>query len=166
MFSFLFNPSLSRPLNISHWAFRQASESNTIGTARSAFLQSQSMAKNPCELHLSLVLRSALSDLFLQLSPAEGNWLPCEVFSGVPLCRYHRPELGMEPAPHHQGSGLRGGPALHSFHLQLHHVSQFRVVFTVVRLRAWERKASGWTVLRKKSSQQVVCFTVRKREAR
>ena len=55
---------------------------------------------------------------------AEGDRLPREVFSGVPLHRYDGRELSVEPAPHHQGGRLRGGPALLRFHLQLHHVSQ------------------------------------------
>lgn len=60
---------------------------------------------------------------------AEGDRLPCQVFSGVPLRRYHRPEFSVEPAPHRQGSGLRGGPALLCLHLQLHHVSQSCIIF-------------------------------------
>lgn len=61
--------------------------------------------------------------------PAEGDRLPCEVFSGVPLCCYHSPEFSLEPAPSHQGGRLWGGPALLCFHLQLHHVSQSISVF-------------------------------------
>lgn len=95
------------------------------------------------------------------LSPAKGNWLPCEVIGGVPLCRYHGPELGMEPAPRHQGSSFRGGPALLGLHLQLHHVSRFIVVPSRSLESLGEKR--GWT---KKSCQQVVCLTVRTRRAR
>lgn len=45
----------------------------------------------------------------------------------------------MEPAPRHQGSSLRGGPALFGFHLQLHHVSPFIVASASVPSRALER---------------------------
>lgn len=46
------------------------------------------------------------------------------MFSGVPLRCDHSPELRVEPALRHQRSCFWGGSALHSFHLQLHHVSQ------------------------------------------
>lgn len=39
-------------------------------------------------------------------SLAEGDRLPREVFSGVPLYRYDSREFSVEPAPHHQGGRL------------------------------------------------------------
>lgn len=89
----------------------------------------------PCDKNLPWILNFSAFSLFIHVffihvfAIAEGDRLPCEVFSGVPLCCYHSPELSMEPASRHQGGCLWGGPALLCFHLQLHHVSQSYIVF-------------------------------------
>lgn len=93
-------------------------------------------------------------------SPAEGNRLPREVLSGVPLRRDHGPQLGMEPAPRHQGSRLRGGPALLGVHLQLHYVSDRSLLRRSLQEPA--DRATVFSVLHEKSSQHVAGSTVRK----